>query len=146
MPPEPKIVVQEDTTGCGIACAAMLAGKTYHAAKKRAKGLGLFPDDRTLYSDICDLRPLLESYNIRLGKKVPFRNWKEVPSPAIVAIKYRDGVDASSWHFAVFHEGDSGPSVLDPSRRLRCNARTDLGKIRPQWYVPVRAGRGEREP
>ena len=139
MSPEmPRIVIQEDATGCGIACAAMLAGKTYHAAKKRAKNLGIFPDDRTLYSDIYDLRPLLESYNIRIGKKVPFRNWKELPTPAILAINYRADIGSPSWHWAVFHKGDSGPVVLDPSRKLHTNERSDLGKLRPKWYVQVR--------
>lgn len=134
---EPKIVVQEDATGCGIACAAMLAGKTYHAAKKRAKDLGIFPDDRQLYSDIYDLRPLLESYNIRIGKKLPFRSWDDLPSPAIVAINYRADVDHDSWHWAVFHRNRRGPVVLDPRRDLRRNVRTDLGKLRPKWYIPV---------
>ena len=134
---EPKIVIQEDETGCGIACAAMLAGSTYHAAKKRAKNLGIFPDDENLYSDIHDLRTLLESYNIRIGKKAPFRNWNTLPSTAIVAINYKTDLDSPSWHWAVFHRGDTGPVVLDPSRRLKRNVRTDLGKVKPAWYVPV---------
>ncbi len=134
---EPTIVIQEDVTGCGIACAAMLAGKTYHAAKKRGKNLGIFPDDRNLYSDIFDLRMLLESYNIRIGKKVPFSNWKALPSTAIVAINYKADIESPTWHWAVFHRGDSGPVVLDPSRRLKSNVRTDLGKLKPKWYIPV---------
>lgn len=40
---EPTIVIQEDVTGCGIACAAMLAGKTYHAAKKGRRTSGSSP-------------------------------------------------------------------------------------------------------
>ncbi len=138
MPGEaPQLVVQEDATGCGIACAAMLAGKTYHAAKKRAKDLGLFPDDRTLYSDIYQLRPLLECYNIRIGKKVPFRSWKDVPSPSILAVNYRADATFHSWHWAVFHRGESGPVVLDPDRKRRSNVRTDLGNVKPKWYIRV---------
>lgn len=133
-----KVVMQEDATGCGIACAAMLAGKTYHAAKKRAKELGLFPDDRTLYSDIYHLRPLLACYNIGIGTKQPFRKWQDVPSPSILAIKYRPDPDAPSWHWAVFEEGDGGPLILDPSKNRHGKVRTDLGNVKPQWFIPVR--------
>ena len=135
-----KVVMQEDATGCGIACAAMLAGKTYHAVKKQAKELGLFADDLTLYSDIYHLRPLLASYNIRIGRNEPFRNWKDVPSPAILAINYRPDPDSPSWHWAVFRQDESGPVVLDPRKTRLDRERTDLGNVKPQWFIPVRPG------
>ncbi|SNB45245.1 cysteine peptidase family C39 domain-containing protein [Geobacter sp. DSM 9736] len=134
---EPRVVVQEDATGCGIACAAMLAGKTYHAAKRRAKELSLFSDDRNLSSDISDLRPLLESYNIRIGRKTSFRNWNEVPSPSILAVKHKAGAESECWHWTVFHRRENGPVILDPDRNLKSNVRRDLARLKPKWYIPV---------
>jgi ABC-type bacteriocin/lantibiotic exporter with double-glycine peptidase domain len=133
-----KIIVQEDSTGCGIACAAMLAGKSYMAAKKRAKSLGIFVEDENLYSDTLHLKQLLKSYNITIGKKkIPFKDWELLPLVAILAIKYKENQSPPTWHWVVYQNLDKGPVVLDPKRELKSNLRTDFGRMKPKWYIKV---------
>lgn len=132
-----KPIVQEDTTGCGIACAAMLAGTSYQAAKKQAEGLGIFVDDVRLYSDTRHLKQLLASYRIGTGRKIPFRNWERLPPVALLAIKYKENQRPPAWHWVVYLNRENGPVVLDPKRQLRNNLRTDFGRIKPKWYIKI---------
>ena len=44
-------VVQEETTGCGIAASAALAGISYAEAKRTANALGIYADDTALWSE-----------------------------------------------------------------------------------------------
>lgn len=46
--PEMKIVLQDEPSGCGIACVAMLAGQRYEEVKRRANGMGIFAEDERL--------------------------------------------------------------------------------------------------
>ncbi len=45
-----KIVIQEETTGCGIASVSILAGVPYHHAKEKTSALGIFAVDQKLWS------------------------------------------------------------------------------------------------
>jgi ABC-type bacteriocin/lantibiotic exporter with double-glycine peptidase domain len=133
-----KVIVQEDPTGCGIACAAMLAGKSYQAAKKQARSLGIFIEDENLYSDTRHLRQLLESYNVRISKKkILFKNWALLPPLAILAIKYNGNQNPPTWHWVVYRIQDDKPVVLDSKRELKRNLRTDFGRMKPKWYIKV---------
>ena len=42
-------IVQEEKTGCGIACIATLARTSYAKAKKVANSMGIFAEDRRLW-------------------------------------------------------------------------------------------------
>jgi hypothetical protein len=44
-------VIQEETTGCGIASAANILGKTYSEMKEVANSMGIFAEDESLWSD-----------------------------------------------------------------------------------------------
>lgn len=46
-----KPVVQEEVTGCGIASVANIAGKTYQEMKAIANDMGIYADDKSLWSD-----------------------------------------------------------------------------------------------
>ena len=133
-----KIIIQEDSTGCGIACAAMLAGKSYQVVKKKAKSLGILTDDADLYSDTHHLKNLLASYNILIGKKkVPFKDWSHLPTVAILAIKYNENNNPPTWHWVIYQNQYNSPLVLDPKKELKSNLRTDFGKMKPKWYIKV---------
>ncbi len=43
-------VIQQEKTGCGLACIAMLAGKSYDDVKRKANSLGIFSEDEKLWS------------------------------------------------------------------------------------------------
>jgi len=50
MKTEIKRILQEDATGCGLACVAMIAGKKYAEVKKLALANKYFENKKTFYT------------------------------------------------------------------------------------------------
>tara|TARA_R110001583_G_scaffold187126_1_gene348209 strand:- start:1 stop:213 length:213 start_codon:yes stop_codon:yes gene_type:complete len=59
-------VIQEETTGCGIASVANIVGKTYPQMKAIANGMGIYASDKSLWSDTQYVRRMLASEGIPL--------------------------------------------------------------------------------
>jgi hypothetical protein len=133
-----KPVVQEDVTGCGIASVATLAGVSYQQARLAARRLGISADDPRLWSETGHVRRLLKQYGLRAsGKEMPFLSWEALPDLALLAIKWYRAGGRAFWHWVVFRRGPQGPVVLDPKLALRRHVRTDFGRIKPKWFLPV---------
>ena len=133
-----KPVVQEDVTGCGIASVAMLAGVSYKQARRAAGRLGISADDPRLWSETGPVRRLLKQYGLRAsGKETPFPSWEALPDLALLAIKWHRAGGRAFWHWVVFRRGPQGPVVLDPKLALRRHVRTDFGRMKPKWFLPV---------
>jgi hypothetical protein len=131
-----EAVVQEDRTGCAIASVAAITGAKYSAVKKAAAILGISVDDPTLWSDTEPMRKLLASRGVVAGRKEePFRSWQELPSRALLAIKWHRAKRGPAWHWVVFARDESGSFVLDSKRGLRTHQRTDFGRIKPKWFI-----------
>ena len=56
-----KPVVQEETTGCGIASVANILGKTYSEMKEIANAMGIYASDKSLWSDSRYVRHMLSA-------------------------------------------------------------------------------------
>ena len=133
-----KPVVQLERTGCGIASMAVLAGVTYAQATRVANRLGIFADDPKLWSETNHVRRLLKEHGFRSTRtEVPFTSWEALPDLALLAIKWHEEGDRAFWHWVVFWRGPRGPVVLDSKRTLRRHVRTDFGRMRPKWCIPV---------
>jgi ABC-type bacteriocin/lantibiotic exporter with double-glycine peptidase domain len=133
-------IVQQDRTGCGIACAAMLAGVSYAEAKAAAVRLGIAVEDSRLWSDTSPLRRLLETYGIALSSTPKaFSTWDALPDRALLAIKWHLERGVPHWHWVVFERQEARPCVLDPKRDLRQHRRTDFGRMKPKWWLEVLA-------
>ena len=130
-------VVQEETSGCAIACAAALAGVSYAAARAKAAELGIFAHDKALWSETAYMLRLLAAYGVRAGGELPFASWEALPPRALLAIKWRMANDRAFWHWTVFTRDADGPVVLDPKKALKTNTRRDFGRMKPKWYIPV---------
>ena len=145
-------IVQENSTGCGLACIAMLAGKKYNTVRIKAEkvltnsdahpgGFGHKKNHRTTNSDV---RKLGAAYGLRIGHKVKFErpirhqkrkissffnNYmteKKLNTHAIVATHRKSNGD---WHFVVW-DNENG-RILDPRKR-------PLDTIRAWFYLRVR--------
>jgi len=57
-------VIQTETTGCGIAATAVLAGVQYEEVKQVANSKGIYIEDESLWSDTSYVRKLLAEYGI----------------------------------------------------------------------------------
>ena len=133
-----KPVVQLERTGCGIASVAALAGVSYRETQRVANRLGIFADDPKLWSETGYVRRLLKEYGVRSARtEVPFTSWEALPNLALLAIKWHREGGRAFWHWVVFWRGPYGPIVLDSKRRLRRHLRTDFGRMKPKWCIPV---------
>ena len=133
-----KPVIQQETTGCSIACAATLAGISYSKAKKLANELGIFAEDSTLWSDTSAMRNLLSHLKIDVAKsEKTFRDWDKLPDCALLAIKLHKEKGIPFWHWAVFVRQGGQAYVLDSKKSLKKNIRTDFGRIQPKWFIEV---------
>jgi hypothetical protein len=134
-------VVQEERTGCAIACVAALAGTTYPAAKKAAAQLGIFAADPALWSGTDNVRKLLAHFDLHAGpKEERFISWEQLPNQALLAIKWHVEKTGPAWHWVVFVREGSRAYVLDSKKALRTNQRTDFGRMQPKWFIEIKSG------
>lgn len=134
-----KAVLQEDLTGCGIACVATLANVSYQQVKSVAMTLGINVGDSRLWSNTAYVRVLLNHYAIQsLPGESPFRSWQALPPLALLATKWHRENNQAFWHWMIYWKRPDGPVVLDPKFNLRNHVRTDFGRIKPRWSITVR--------
>jgi ABC-type bacteriocin/lantibiotic exporter with double-glycine peptidase domain len=132
------VVLQEEPTGCALACVAMLAKRSYSEVKDLANGLGIFVEDRRLYSETGYVRRLLKAYGIRVAEEeTSFTSWQELPDQALLSIKYHIENGQPFWHWVVFVRQDGKPVVLDPATYLPNNRRADFDAMQPKWFIEV---------
>jgi hypothetical protein len=131
-------VVQLDGTGCGLACVAMLARRSYSDIRrsfsrvfpKKELNLGRY------WTDAADLRKLLVRFRIELGREVRVRTWNKVPDFALVAVHWKRS--KGTWHWVLFVRDQHGGFILDPRKSVVAARRRDLHKIRPASYHRIR--------
>ena len=131
-------VIQEETTGCGIAASAALAGLSYAEAKHKANTLGISASDPALWSETAHVRELLQAFGISASpEEKPFTSWESLPDRALLAIKWRMERGRPFWHWVVFVRENGTTAVLDSKRTLKSNIRQDFGRIKPKWYIGI---------
>lgn len=136
-----KPVIQLDRTGCGIASVAALAEENYATVKRAATELGIAITDQRLWSDTTYVKRLLTRFQISSGNPIDFTSWVALPDRALLAIKWHREKLGPAWHWVVFVRDATGSYVLDPKRALTTNRRTDFGRMKPKWFMPVHPSR-----
>jgi ABC-type bacteriocin/lantibiotic exporter with double-glycine peptidase domain len=140
-----KPVVQREPTGCGIASVAAIAGLSYAQARSIAAALGIRAADRALWSGTVHVRTLLRHTGFAASpREHPFRSWSALPDLALLSIKWHLEQGRPFWHWVVFVREGGRACVLDPKKGLRRNRRTDFGRMKPKWFIPVTASRNRR--
>ncbi|VFQ42802.1 hypothetical protein [Desulfoluna butyratoxydans] len=133
-----KPVIQEETTGCGIAACAALAGIGYQECRTIANRMGILAGDKALWSQTGHVRQLLSELGVPVEQaEIPFTGWEELPDKALLAIKWRMEDGKPFWHWVVFARQHTGSVVLDSKKGLKHNTRRDFGRMKPKWYIPV---------
>lgn len=134
-----KPVVQEETTGCGIASVANILGKSYSEIKEMANAMGIFASDESLWSDTQYVRQMLSASGIETSPvEVPFETWEKLPDVALLSIKYHREKGRNFWHWVVFKRIDNNPFVFDSAVYLPSNIRTDFDEMQPKWFIEVK--------
>ena len=133
-----KAIVQEETTGCGIASIANILGKTYSEMKAIANAMGIYASDKSLWSDTQYVRRLLSSAGVQISQnEVPFESWQALPDLALLAIKHHQEEGKDFWHWVVFKRMDGQAFVLDSASYLPSNIRQDFETMQPKWFIEV---------
>lgn len=134
-----KPVVQLERTGCGIASVAAIVGLSYQKTKAIANSLGIFAQDKSLWSETSYVRKLLSHFGIKTDShEIPFRSWESIPDLALLSIKWHLEYGRPYWHWVVFVREGGQSYVLDSKKILRANLRTDFGRMKPKWYIPIK--------
>lgn len=135
-----KPVTQLEPTGCSIASVAAIAGLSYSKAKSVANSIGIFAEDKKLWSETYPVRNLLKHLGIKAGpREIRFRSWNALPDLALLSIKWHREKGRPCWHWVVFVRENGRSYVLDSKKSLSTHYRTDFGRIKPKWYILVRA-------
>ena len=130
-----KRIIQKDSSGCGLACIAMIAGISYRQVRKWSTKIGCSKDGH-FDTDASDLRELASCSKIALAsRKRQFRSWDKIPHKSIVAINYMEKTD--SWHWVVFARDGDRKYVLDPKPSIKSDQRTDFWRMKGKWFLPV---------
>ena len=133
-----KPVVQLERTGCGIASVAVLAGVSYESAQRTARRLGIVAADDRLWSRTAHVRCLLKRYGLRAhAMEMPFSSWSFLPDTALLAVKWHRVGRRPFWHWVVFVREQGRDYVLDSAPALKRHLRTDLGRIKPKWFIGI---------
>jgi ABC-type bacteriocin/lantibiotic exporter with double-glycine peptidase domain len=131
-------VIQQEVSGCGLACVAMLVGKPYGEVKNKANRLGIFSEDKKLWSETGYVRQLLKKYEIKASRtEKPFSTWAELPELALLAIKYHHEKGRPFWHWVIFERSENESIVHDPATYLKANKRKDFDLIEPKWFIEI---------
>ncbi|MDI5936476.1 hypothetical protein [Halomonas kalidii] len=133
-----KPVIQEETTGCGIASVAIILGKTYAEMKDTANAMGIHAEDESLWSDTQNVREMLSHAGVETSAdEIPFESWSTLPDLALLSIKHHQEAGKHFWHWVVFKRVDGQPLVLDSASYLPSNIRTDFENMHPEWFIAV---------
>ncbi|MBV1882755.1 MAG: hypothetical protein KUG82_14040 [Pseudomonadales bacterium] len=134
-----NVVIQEENTGCAIASVANIVDLPYANVKDKANSIGIFAEDKGLYSDTGYVRRLLKEYNRETSnKECQFTSWDKLPDLALLSIKYHEEDGVPFWHWVVFKRINGSPVVLDSATYLNENKRLDFDAMEPKWYIEVR--------
>lgn len=131
-------VIQQETTGCGIAAVATILGKSYPEMQAIANALGIHAEDQSLWSDTGYVRRLLTEAGVRVSaEEMPFESWEALPDLALLPIKHHQENGREFWHWTVFQRVQGEASVLDSASYLPSNIRRDFAEMHPQWFIQV---------
>ncbi|NWN90330.1 hypothetical protein HLV39_02300 [Marinobacter adhaerens] len=134
-----KPVVQEEPSGCGIASVANILGKTYQEMKTRANAMGIYAEDKSLWSDTQYVRRMLSSARVETSPtEVAFESWSKLPDLALLSIKHHQEDGKNFWHWVLFKRVNGQPLVLDSASYLPSNIRTDFDEMQPEWFIEVK--------
>lgn len=121
-----RLIKQKFETSCGIACAAMLCGKSHNTVMRKA--IDLFewnPDPKFLKNNSRtnskDLIKLLAEFGVT-GKLKKFKSWNDLDAKNILAVRYNENTDR--WHWIVVERKNSGIVIFDSQKEKRIVIKT----------------------
>ena len=125
-------------TGCGIASVANILGKNYSEMKAIANEMGIFAEDKSLWSDTQYVRNMLAKFEVSTSSvEIPFEAWEKLPGIALLSIKHHYEEGKAFWHWVLFKRVNGQAYVLDSASYLQSNIRQDFESMQPKWFIAI---------
>jgi ABC-type bacteriocin/lantibiotic exporter with double-glycine peptidase domain len=132
------LVIQEDVTGCGLACIAMLSHKTYDDIKDCILSKGIIKSKKNFMTNNSQIIRIGKEFGVTLEKRKKFQRWNDIPSTSLVSINFRHIKSKSEWHWIVFvKENGEKPYFLDPleNKKQKKSKRFDFKGKKSGYYL-----------
>jgi hypothetical protein len=137
---KPRRLVQRNTTGCGLACVAMVTNKTYGEIRNLAIKLGIVKENGSHITSSAAIRRLVEASGGRAMQGRKATHWGKLPDLAVAGINYSEV--KNEWHWVIFVRTALDMYVLDPWHKTKTKKRRDFGRMRLRSSIPIRAQQG----
>jgi len=127
-------IIQEDATGCGLACVAMVAETTYAEVRQVAvESLG-FDTAGPFYTFNYDLRYMLAEYGYGLSRCTSFKSYAPIGPLSILEIE-RTGKNN---HWVLLVKCGLDMFVFDPATHIKTEKRRDWKRLKVKSYMNVK--------
>ena len=134
-----KLVTQANLTDCGLACVAMVTGKSLDAVLRVATKECGYPKDGPHTTTDENLFKLLDHFGIKYGKKQKVKTVEALPPLAIMETRKMPSTGNS--HLVVFERTAEGDEhALDPGWWLKQQVRSDWNRIKLDTFIPILTG------
>ena len=131
-----KHITQGNLTDCGLACVAMVAGKSLDTVLRVAVKECGYPKDGPHTTTDENLFKLLDHFGIKYGKKQKVKTVEALPPLAIMETRKMPSTGNS--HLVVFERTAEGDEhALDPGWWLKQQVRSDWNRIKLDTFIPV---------
>jgi len=131
-----KLVTQANLTDCGLACIAIVAGKSLETVLRVAIKECGYPKDGPHTTSDENLFKLLDHFGIKYGKKQKVRTVDALPPVAILETRKMPSTGNS--HLVVFERTPDGDEhALDPGWWLKQQVRRDWNRIKLDTFIPI---------
>ena len=131
-----KLVTQANLTDCGLACVAMVTGKSLDAVLRVAIKECGYPKDGPHTTTDENLFKLLDHFGIKYGKKQKVKSVEALPPLAIMETRKMPSTGNS--HLVVFERTAEGDEhALDPGWWLKQQVRSDWNRIKLDTFIPI---------
>ena len=128
-------VVQEDGTGCGLACVAMVVGCTYAEVRTLAINELGFDPAGPFFTDYVDIRAMLARFGYRLSRRAFFAGYDSLSPLSILGVeRASSGVED---HWVVHVKCGLDRYALDPAGQVKSERRRDWWRISPISYANI---------
>ncbi|QLQ01659.1 MAG: hypothetical protein HZY77_00960 [Thiobacillus sp.] len=131
-----KLVTQANLTDCGLACVAIVAGKSLETVLRVAIKECGYPKDGPHTTTDDSLFKLLDHFGIKYGKKQKVKTVEALPPVAIMETRKMPSTGNS--HLVVFERTPEGDEhALDPGWWLKQQIRSDWNRIKLDTFIPI---------
>ena len=131
-----NLVTQANLTDCGLACVAIVAGKSLDTVLRVAVKECGYPKDGPHTTTDENLFKLLDHFGIKYGKKQKVKTVEALPPVAIMETRKMPSTGNS--HLVVFERTPEGDEhALDPGWWLKQQIRSDWNRIKLDTFIPI---------